>query len=444
MDIRPTREDRRPSAPGRRRPLSRVLTTTAPVAVLVLLGAACGGPAGATSATRIGAATGDPAVRPVATAAATTTATTATTAPAVTAATTATTTPVTGATATVPAPPTPGATAGRPTRVPPRAAPGDLAERPVSATTATPVPHWTPVPTGFRPTSFSAGAAGHWYLAGTAGGRVALAASDDDGRHWRGVDLPERLAGAGVDAGSPAVAFSTARAGALSVGGYLAVTADGGRSWQLAVGGDAAPAAIAATPDALLTVLAVPDGFVVARGTAGDTDLPTVIPATRLGDTTPSIATSGRTVVVLAGSRVLRSTDDGRTFSASAGPCTEDLGGVVTASGRAALAWCATGTMGRAFVSTDGARSFHPADGAGANSAAAAPTGAGGDFAYAADRGLTLVRGGRARAVAGSMGPVSQVGFASPRTGYAVTGGAHAGLFRTVDGGPSWTRITVS
>lgn len=302
------------------------------------------------------------------------------------------------------------------------------------------------LPAGFAPMSFSATSADRWFLLGTDGGDSArLVTTADAGTSWEDIVLPGLLRRQPSGQSAVGVAFSDARHGLVTVGGGFWATADGGRTWRNGGPGNAEVLAVAAGPDAGYALLRTSSGgYFLGRAAAGGVDLTRALGGDRFTPTVPHLATSGTTVVVVSGDRTLRSTDGGRTFTSRRGPCRADLGGGVSAAGSAVVAWCATGTMGRGFVSTDRAATFAATDAGGGNGAAAAPTGSGSRFAYADGIGLRVTdRAGTRTSARGGIGAVQWVGFNSPRRGFAIATDAagRSGLWRSGDGGSSWTRV---
>jgi photosystem II stability/assembly factor-like uncharacterized protein len=304
---------------------------------------------------------------------------------------------------------------------------------------------------GFTVGEFSAVSTQDWWVLGTAGnGALALARTVDGGRSWAAPVLPAALSRP-VAGGpqSPAIAFSTPQDGSIvTAAGTYWVTSDGGAHWRDGNPSGAPVIAVAATPDASLTLLHSATGYALARGAAGAVGLTTVLAAGRLTATIPALATSGRTVVVVSGNRTLISTDDGQTFRTVSGPCTADLGGQVSVAATTVVAWCATGMDGSGWISTDGGSHFAAVPGAeGANATAAAPTGSGGALVWADPvRGVQL-RGAAGTRVSGrTMYRVTWVGFSSPTAGFAIAGASATGpalLWQTLDSGRSWHAVAI-
>ena len=329
-------------------------------------------------------------------------------------------------------------------------APPTGASAPATASPATssaaPAGGGAPLPAGFVPAAFSATSTDRWSVLGTdARDRVQLVTTADGGSSWQTRPLPDAARGPVGGDGQPGIAFSDATHGLVTVGGGFWATSDGGRTWAYGGPGDAEVLQVAAGPGAGYALLRTAGGgYFLGRAAAGSVDLQQALGGSRFTTTVPHLATSGTTVVVVSGDRTLRSTDGGHTFSSSRGPCTADLGGQVAAAGPAVLAWCATGMQGAGFVSTDRGATFSRTGASGSNGAAAAPTGSGSTFAYAGADGLRLTdRTGAGRAARGGLGTVGWVGFTTPRTGFAIAAadGSTDQLWRSVDGGLSWTRV---
>ncbi len=303
-----------------------------------------------------------------------------------------------------------------------------------------------PLPAGFVPAAFSATSTDRWFVVGTdPRDRVELVTTADGGNSWQSRPLPAAARGPVGGEGQPGIAFSDADHGLVTVGGGFWATTDGGRTWANGGPGNAEVLQVAAGPGVGYALLhTASGGYFLGRAAAGSVDLQQALGANRFTTTVPHLATSGTTVVVVSGDRTLRSTDNGRTFASSRGPCTADLGGHVAAAGSAVVAWCATGMQGGGFVSTDRGATFSRTGAGGGNGAAAAPTGSGSGFVYAAEDGLRVTdRTGTGRAARGGIGTVGWVGFSTPRTGFAIASadGSPDQLWRSVDGGLTWSRV---
>lgn len=309
---------------------------------------------------------------------------------------------------------------------------------------ATPDPSVSGLPSGFQPVSFSATSPRRWFVLGTVGTSPRLLVTADGGQSWRRASLPAGLAALPSGQDRSAVAFSDADRGLLAAGGSFWATRDGGRSWRTGGPANAEVLQVAAGPNAGYVLLRTAHGsFLLGRATAGTVDVRTVLGRGRLTATIPALGTSGDTVIVVSGNHLVRSTDGGRTFHDGPGPCQPDLGGTVTAAGTAVLAWCATGTEGVGYLSTDRGASFVRTGASGANSAASAPTGGGTGFAYDSGNGLRLTDlTGAGTAVRGGPERISWVGFSTPTDGFAIgNSGGPARLWRSVDGGRTWSTL---
>ncbi len=282
-------------------------------------------------------------------------------------------------------------------------------------------------------------------MLGTTVGGPSLLTTADEGSSWTRLALPKGLSSLGDAGPGTAVAFSDAERGLLAAGGSFWATGDGGHSWRTGGPANAEVRQIAAGPNAGYVLLRTANGgYVLGRAAAGTVEAKPVLDGNRLTGTTPYLATSGTTVVVISGDRTLRSSDGGRSFTASRGPCRADLGGTVSAAGSAVLAWCATGTAGVGYLSTDRGAGFTRTDASGGNHAAGAPTGSGAVFAYQTGSGLRLTgRSGAGTAVRGGPSTVSWVGFSTPDNGFAIgaTDSGSTRLWRSVDGGHSWSPL---
>lgn len=314
-------------------------------------------------------------------------------------------------------------------------------------TASRPSARGTPLlPRDFSVTSFSTTSNSRWWVAGAgADGRAVLLRTDDAGARWVRGYLPP-LAVDTADAGrGPQVAFSGRNRGIFTTGGGIWATRDGGRTWRYGGPWDAAVTTISSSPDAGYALLRATGGWYLTRAAAGSVDLRDVLRPAQLGGTTPSVATSGKTVVVVAGNRVWRSTDDGHRFSREPGPCTEELGGSVSVAGSTAVTWCATGMDGTGFVSTDRGAVFHPVRHAvGVNSAAAAATGVGATIVFAAPTGgvIRACNGSSEKHSGVQLGPVGWIGYSTPRRAFAIAGTHDQQLWRSTDGGATWTIVS--
>jgi len=306
------------------------------------------------------------------------------------------------------------------------------------------------LPADFAPTSFSATSTDRWFVLGTDGrNRVRLLTTADGGSSWGAVVLPDAARGPVGGQDRPAVAFSDSTHGLVAAGGGFWATADGGRTWRTGGPANAEVLEVAAGPGAGYVLLhTAAGGYFLGRADAGAVDLRQALGGDRFTDTVPHLATSGATVAVVSGDRTLRSTDGGRTFDSVRGPCAADLGGRVSAAGATVLAWCATGSQGQGFVSTDRGATFTRTDASGSNSVVAAPTGSGAGFVYGGPTGLRVTGGsGTGTAARGGIGTVLWVGFSTPRRGFAIAAGDASGgtgtdgLWRSVDGGRTWAPV---
>ena len=140
------------------------------------------------------------------------------------------------------------------------------------------------------------------------------------------------------------------------------------------------------------------------------------------------------------------STDGGTAFDQRTTPCEPSLdAGRLSATTGSLWLTCPTGTAASVHVSTDAGASWTKVpSGVPALSATATELGArSASRAVAAVPGeaLTLTSGGTTRTPVPGLGNPAFAGFTSDRVGYILDLEGH--LFRTVDGGAAWTRVTV-
>ena len=320
------------------------------------------------------------------------------------------------------------------------------------------------VPHGFRPqTAASAGTRDYWVL-GIYRCRGswcwALFRSTDAGRHFVRVDLPSFSS----QGDAPSLTFVNARLGYLvSPGGRLYVTHDGGTRWHLW------------GPDPVGKV-AVGGGDIYALA-RGHFERASIANGSWHGIPLPvrfrflvSLATRGRRVWLLgstrhirAGDVTLRSSDRGRTFTKSRGPCIPGLAGRLVPAGSGVVwATCPTGMMAGLSVSTDDGRtfsafrSFHDPGGVRlpglTNGAGIFPSSAHAAVLYRGASGPLLRTGdlGRKWVLVRHTGQFEQLfwlDFTTSRVGAAlVTTRAQperASFWRTTDGGATWHSVSI-
>jgi photosystem II stability/assembly factor-like uncharacterized protein len=266
-----------------------------------------------------------------------------------------------------------------------------------------------------------------------------LAVTTDGGRTF------ERLPASPTGPDTDGVRFGSAMDGWV-FGKVTHSTHDGGRSWTPVE----LPGTVVRLEAAAGTVWAVvADGrsyrlfaSPVSTDAWREVKLPRQITAPQ-----PDLALQGSRMLLLAGggsADVYRSDDGGRTVQRSPSPCVAELGGALSAVSDAVWARCATGTMAKLSVSTDGGESFHDVAGPSLpNSAVIGARTRDEVFVADAERTLTLEQGGRDVAVSTPRrGVVCYLGFTTGSVGVALTSDTPQ-LWRTVDAGRTWSVVTV-
>jgi hypothetical protein len=280
---------------------------------------------------------------------------------------------------------------------------------------------------------------------------LRLAQSHDGGRTFTSLPIPEEAAAQGTDGptrrGATDVRFGSASDGWLFVNGLWA-THDGARSWRRVE----LPGAVNRLAAAHGTVWAL----VTASG--GNSQQLWRSPVrsdswTRVPDVTVNapgdVAVFGSRVVVLgAGSSKVWVSKNGSSFDSYASPCSTAIAAELSASG-SLWAKCVTGTAAYVATSADGSswRTVPATAGQGAapNSLALGARGPD-DSLLALGAGQPLVdlyADGSQRPVGqppAEASTISYLGFTSVDVGYAIDG---TRLWRTDDGGQTWTRLRI-
>jgi photosystem II stability/assembly factor-like uncharacterized protein len=324
-----------------------------------------------------------------------------------------------------------------------------------------------PLPASFVPVSLSTLDDDHFLVLGTlpcgAGRCYALERTDDGGTGFTRVEAP---AGLPTTSTTPTVRFADRRDGfvwvPLSPGSFWS-THDGGTTWHRLRSPDVV-AFTTADGQAYAVVARCAQqacsGYRFASGSASAEHWQqSAMPFTPDGPIV-DLAASGQDVWLLgtlAGTsaprydELARSTDGGRVFAERAGPCTPGLGGSLQpSSARVVWAVCPTGMMAGAWRSTDGGVTFTqlraPAlvnsaqlAAASDDSAVLAANGARRPLYRTTDGGRTWTPAGPRAADA----VWSDVEFSAPGVGTALVtvGSTSAAVWRTTDGGSTWSRI---
>ena len=328
-----------------------------------------------------------------------------------------------------------------------------------SASTAAPK---RSVPAGFQPLSFTAVSERDFWLLGSVpchGRRcTAIVRTTDGGRSFTAVNAPQLPTSPYV----PELRFADHLDGFVFVrwSGRFYATHDGGASWKrlrlgrilgFATGGGRV---LVATSRRLESSRVSADSWQSRR-------LPfpsdgSVLDLEAHGSTFWLLGTRQGTAP--SHDELARSTDAGQTFMTARGPCVPGLGGeLAPTSGNVVWAVCPTGTLGGAWRSTNGGVGFSqlrtPQLVNSSQIAAASATTA------VLDRGITvrLLRttdGGRIWKPPKTPGrgtDVLWVGFTDARVGAALVQTGYdqaaktqiAALWRTTDGGATWSRVPV-
>jgi len=326
---------------------------------------------------------------------------------------------------------------------------------------------------GFNPVSFTAVSDSDYWLLGTipcrAGSCYAILRTTDGGRSFTRVPAPGLRAGRGV---VPTLRFADRRDGFAFVagpGGALYATHDGGTTWRRLALGNVLAFATAGGNAYVVTArcsLQACTGYRFRRSpVSANVWSEAAMPFASDGSAL-DLAAHGSSVWLLGtpagegrwrSDELARSTDGGRTFVTSPGPCTPGLGGDLAPTS-AGVVWavCPTGMMAAAWRSTDGGRTFArlttpPL----VNSAALAP--ASRDTAVLARNGarsrlLRTTDGGAtwtAPSTPGTPTFMPWIGFTDAHVGAALVQTRYDTstkreievLWRTTDGGAHWSEV---
>lgn len=316
------------------------------------------------------------------------------------------------------------------------------------------------MPAAFRPATLAATSASSYWLLGTAPCTTLpctrLIRATPGGTGFAAIPAPPATYDAG---GRPATAVSQIRfADALNgwaYGGGLYATHNGGSTWHPITLGRRVDDLVVANGTVWAAVATCTSGigcgtYAIDRSPVG-TDSWTRSSApvgTTKNAAAPSIAARGNGIYVLlnteAGSRIAVSTDGGAQFRTHPAPCASRTGGHVAATDTAIFALCRTTTSATVSRSTDGGRTFThvlvPAVLSAASRIAATGSsviiGGDGFVLQTTDSGAIWSR--TISSYPGS--PWTYLGFVDATTGFAFRPASNGkGLYRTGDGGASWS-----
>ncbi|MGH3375500.1 MAG: WD40/YVTN/BNR-like repeat-containing protein [Actinoallomurus sp.] len=315
------------------------------------------------------------------------------------------------------------------------------------------------VPADFAAASMTATGTSTFWVLGTAPCNrppcTSIVRTEDGGTTFRGMPAPKAPLSTNP-AGSNTVSdlrFADTTDG-YAFGGSLWTTHDGARTWHQ----QQLPGTVLRVEAAHGTAWALLRSGSTHRlyrsATSSDSWSRVALPAA-LDDTTPDLVLQSGLLALLGGSSgtavAFVSTDGGRSFHQRKNPCPLAFGAPsLSAAGGALWVFCATGTQGRPYVSTDDARTWAPVSGAppggwanstviGGRSASSAVLASGGGL-YRVTTG-----GGVRRESAPSLGSGTSlrfVGFTTPQLGYAVLARpSTSSLLRSTDGGRTWSAV---
>lgn len=304
-----------------------------------------------------------------------------------------------------------------------------------------------PVPSNLSATSLTAVSPDTFWVLGATGGEPALVRTDDGGKSFTSLRLPDETASLRSSSGvEPAVRFADENNGWYFGRGGLWATHDGADTWSPID----APASVDQLEAAGGYVYVLADGQLRRSSTDEDSwqelDADLTDPA--------DLAVSNDLLVITdrneTGTRVLVSGNAGEDFDEYATPCAPELSaGLVSAASDDGL-WlsCPTGMAASVVHSTDGGRSWEPVSTGGPavpNSAIVAARDAHSAVVMFVGRAIPAEASTELSQPAGDEGNLPQLGdpvfagFTTPEVGYVIdTEGA---LFRTTDGGASWDSV---
>lgn len=315
------------------------------------------------------------------------------------------------------------------------------------------------VPANFAAASMTATSTTTFWVLGTAPCKhppcTSVVRTQDAGKTFRGMPAPKAPLSTNP-MGSNTVSemrFADASDG-YAFGGTLWTTHDGARTWhrqQL----PGTVLSVEASQGTAWALVQFGDTHRLYRSaTSNDSWSRVALPAP-LDDTPADLVLQPGLVAVLGGSSgsavAFVSTDGGRTFHERENPCPVAFGAPSLSAANGTLwVFCASGTEGHPYASTDGARSWTPVSGAppggwsnssviGGRSATSAVVASGGRL-YRVTTGGVVERGSTPSVAAGTS--MRFVGFTTPLVGYALLARpSTSSLLRSTDGGRTWSVV---
>lgn len=317
-----------------------------------------------------------------------------------------------------------------------------------------------PVPSGFSPVSVTAASEEDFWVLGQAAGApdtATVAVTRDGGSSFSAlppfkakvVRDDDRLTGETVRE----VRFSADARNGWAYGGALWTTHEGGHAWKPVRSVPGLVERVEASAGTAYALVRSDGSWTLWRSPVDEDawkklDVVLNQPAS-LAVTRDLVAVTDR---VQGKAYVVVSADAGTTFAQHATPCEPDLeAGSLSASAKALWLTCPTGTAASVNVSEDAGATWSPVpSGFPAISATASSLGARSPsraVVAVPGRALILDKGGDAEATTDGaatvkgLGTPTYAGFTSDRVGYILD--VDGELFRTTDGGGSWSPVSV-
>jgi hypothetical protein len=319
---------------------------------------------------------------------------------------------------------------------------------------AAPTPARAPVPTGFTPASLAAAGAGTVWVLGTseapdAADRAVVAVSEDGGATFAVAGtIGAALAPSDTDAGPDTVrrlTFAADGRHGWAYGGALWTTHDAGRSWSVIR--DIPGVVERVETDGTSAYALVRDGDVwrLWRSRVGTVDWRTL--PVEVHD--PGTVTVTDRLIALtdrddSGTYLLVSTDSGASFTRRTTPCVPELdAGQVTAAGASLWLTCPSGTQQTVHLSTDHGATWTRVPTGPLPATATELSARGAREAVVALPGRVMLLGpdGVRHATVPGLGEPTVADFTTEEVGYLLD--VEGNLFRTADGGATWSRVTV-